>query len=105
MSLSSQPWPYLPPSPTLLYQEVWARSIKSERSKEERRVAKTKEKEGQCWINTLVTYREQIPENIEAILRVGLDSTSCSVFRNQSGTRAEHGDLKTEPDKRRVPLL
>jgi hypothetical protein len=64
----------------LLYQEVWARSIKSERSKEERRVAKTKEKESQRWINTLATCREHIPENIETILIADREADMYDLF-------------------------
>ncbi|HUI90008.1 MAG TPA: IS4 family transposase [Anaerolineales bacterium] len=64
----------------LLYQEVWARSIRSERSKEERHATSTKEKESQRWINTLAACREHIPENIQTILVADREADMYDLF-------------------------
>jgi transposase-like protein/transposase Tn5 family protein len=64
----------------LWYQEVWARSIRSERSKEERRATKTKEKESQRWINTLASCCQHIPENIETILVADREADMYDLF-------------------------
>jgi hypothetical protein len=68
----------------LLYQEVWARSIRSERSKEERRAAKTQEKESQRWLNTLASCREHLPETIETILIADREADMYDLFAAQS---------------------
>jgi len=64
----------------LLYQEVWARRIQSERSKKERRAAKTSEKESQRWINTLAECRARVPERIETILIADREADMYDLF-------------------------
>lgn len=64
----------------LLYQEMWARSIRSGRSKEERRAAKTQEKESQRWINTLTVCRTHIPDTIETIVVADREADMYDLF-------------------------
>lgn len=52
----------------LVYQQVWARRIDSERSKAERRITKTKDKESQRWIDTLHLCQEVIPGDKQIVI-------------------------------------
>lgn len=52
----------------LVYQQIWARKIDSDRSKAERRITKTKDKESQRWIDTLRLCQDVIPADKKIVV-------------------------------------
>ena len=75
----------------LLYQHMWAREIRSERTKYERQSTPTKNKESQRWIDTLQVCQQAIPEETYAII--------------VADREADRYDLLVTPRRSRTHLL
>jgi hypothetical protein len=83
----------------LLYQEIWARTICAERTKDERHAEKTSEKESQRWINTLAECRTHLPETVEAILIADREADMYDLFAAQRAAKL-HLLIRAVQDRR-----
>jgi Transposase Tn5 dimerisation domain len=64
----------------LVYQETWARNLKPERSKLERRWTATAEKESQRWIRTLAVCEKGIPDEKRVVLIAEREADMYDLF-------------------------